>query len=108
MLNILLTIHAIITLALVGIILIQRSSADGLAGIGGGGGNFMSGRATANILTKTTAILATLFIANSLFLAVMFNQREETRSIVDDIVADELSAPTPAVPAPAPVAPIAE
>ncbi len=69
---VLLTIHLFVTLALIGVVLIQRSEGGGL-GIGSsqGMGSFMSGRGTANLLTRTTAILATMFMALSLTLALM-------------------------------------
>jgi preprotein translocase subunit SecG len=72
MTTVLLIIHLFITLALIGVVLIQRSEGGGL-GIGSsqGMGAFMSGRGTANLLTRTTAILATLFMALSLTLALM-------------------------------------
>ena len=55
---------------LIGIILIQRSDSDGFGtGTGGGGNQFMTGRGSANLLTRTTAILATAFIILSLILA---------------------------------------
>ena len=57
--TVLIVIHLMIVLALVGVVLIQRSEGGGL-GIGGGSG-FMSARGTANALTRTTAILAALF-----------------------------------------------
>ena len=58
--------------ALIGIVLIQRSEGGGL-GIGSsqGMGSLMGGRGTANLLTRTTAILGTLFFALSLSLALM-------------------------------------
>ena len=46
-----------IAVALVGLVLVQRSE-GGALGIGGGGGGFMSGRGAANLLTRMTAILA--------------------------------------------------
>jgi preprotein translocase subunit SecG len=72
MTTVLLIIHLFVTLALIGVVLIQRSEGGGL-GIGSsqGMGSFMSGRGTANLLTRTTAILATLFMALSLTLALM-------------------------------------
>jgi preprotein translocase subunit SecG len=72
MTTVLLIIHLFITLALIGVVLIQRSEGGGL-GIGSsqGMGAFMSGRGTANLLTRTTAILATLFMVLSLTLALM-------------------------------------
>ncbi|HTW71201.1 MAG TPA: preprotein translocase subunit SecG [Acetobacteraceae bacterium] len=72
MTTILLIINLFVTIALIGVVLIQRSEGGGL-GIGGsqGMGAFMSGRGTANLLTRTTAILATIFMALSLALALM-------------------------------------
>lgn len=85
MTTVLLVIHVIITVSLVGTILLQKSGADGLAGMGGGGGNFMSGRGAANLLTKTTAILATLFIINSLVLGIIANRSEKPTSVIERI-----------------------
>jgi preprotein translocase subunit SecG len=72
MTTVLLIIHLFVTLALIGVVLIQRSEGGGL-GIGSsqGMGAFMSGRGTANLLTRTTAILATLFMVLSLVLALL-------------------------------------
>ena len=72
MATVLLVIELFVTLALIGIVLIQRSEGGGL-GIGGsqGMGSFMSGRGTANLLTRTTAILAAIFMALALALALM-------------------------------------
>ena len=68
----LLVLHVFVTLALIAIVLIQRSEGGGL-GIGAtqGMGSFMSGRGTANLLTRGTSILAALFMALSLLLAVL-------------------------------------
>jgi preprotein translocase subunit SecG len=65
-------LHLFVTLAMIGVVLIQRSEGGGL-GIGStqGMGAFMSGRGTANLLTRTTAILASLFFALSLGLALL-------------------------------------
>jgi preprotein translocase subunit SecG len=72
MTTVLLIVHLFVTLALIGVVLIQRSEGGGL-GIGSsqGMGAFMSGRGTANLLTRTTAILATAFMALSLTLALL-------------------------------------
>ena len=70
MTTIILIVHLLIALALVGVILLQRSE-GGALGIGGGGfGGLMTGRASANLLTRTTAVLAAGFIATSLLLAI--------------------------------------
>lgn len=82
--QVLLVIHVIIAIALVGMVLIQRSETDGFGLGSGSGSNLLSGRSTANLLTRTTAILATLFIVNSLALSIMASNRSST-SIVDAI-----------------------
>lgn len=85
--TVVLVIHLLIALALVGVILLQRSEGGGL-GMGGGGGGmggFMTGRETANLLTRTTAILATAFIATSLILAIMANEGADQGSILDQL-----------------------
>ena len=107
MTTILLIIHLLIALALVGVILLQRSE-GGALGIGGGGGGgaggglggFMSGRASANLLTRTTAFLAVGFIATSLTLAILAGNARTTTSITDVPPAQtEPAVPsTPAVP----------
>ena len=60
--TIVIVIHLMIVLALVGVVLLQRSEGGGL-GIGGGSG-FMTARGAANALTRATAILAAAFFAH--------------------------------------------
>ena len=67
---VLLTFHTLIVLGLIGVVLLQRSDGAALGMGGGGSGGFMSGRGAANALTRTTSILAALFFATSLILAV--------------------------------------
>lgn len=69
MTTVLLVIHVMIALALIAVVLLQRSE-GGALGIGGGGG-FMTGRSAGNALTKTTAVLAAAFVATSLTLTIM-------------------------------------
>lgn len=98
MYTILLVVHVIITLAMIAIILLQRSSTDGLGGMGGGaGGGFMTTRGQANLLTRTTAILATVFIVNSMALSWLTQQDAPSRSIADKIIeqSEELEVPAP-------------
>lgn len=90
--HILLVIHVIIATSLIGVVLIQRSDTDGFGLGSGSGGNFMTGRATASLLTRTTAILATLFIINSLALGILATRGGEG-SIVDTITAEEKAKP---------------
>src|SRR6185312_11314227 len=111
MTTVLLIIHLFVTLALIVVVLIQRSEGGGL-GIGSsqGMGSFMSGRGTANLLTRTTAILATIFMALSLVLALLSRGTSVSTSILDTpppVSAPARPAPTPGAPAPttAPAAP---
>ncbi|NTZ60155.1 preprotein translocase subunit SecG [Agrobacterium tumefaciens] len=107
--TVLIVIHLMIVLALVGVVLIQRSEGGGL-GIGGGSG-FMSARGTANALTRTTGILAALFFVTSLGLGLLTRYESRPTDILNRIPAtqgqgngilDTLGpAQTPATPAPA-------
>lgn len=65
-----LVVHAIVAAALVGVILMQRSEGGGLAG-GGNPAGLMSARGAADFLTRTTTVLATLFVALSILLAAI-------------------------------------
>ena len=103
---VLLIIHLFVTLALIGVVLIQRSEGGGL-GIGSsqGMGAFMSGRGTANLLTRTTAILATAFMVLSLALALL---NHGTTGVGGSLLANppaSAPAPTTQVPVPPPAAP---
>lgn len=113
MATVLLIIHLLIAIALVGVILLQKSEggALGIGGGGGGGGGFMSGRGQANLLTRTTAFLAAGFITTSLLLAILASRSSEPTSILDEggpapVGAPLSDAPTPSQ-APAPPAPVA-
>jgi len=81
--TVLIVIHLMIVLALVGVVLIQRSEGGGL-GIGGGSG-FMSARGTANALTRTTAILAALFFITSLALGILARYDSQPTDILNRI-----------------------
>ena len=113
MTTVLLVIHLLIAAAMVGVILIQRSEGGALGGLGGGTmGGMMTARGTANLLTRTTAILAACFIATSLVLAILAGHEKRGGSILDRPAAAPAEAPAavPAAPAPPaePAAPIAQ
>lgn len=81
MLNVIIVIHLLLALAMVGVILLQRSE-GGALGIGGGGG-MMTSRAAGNLLTRMTAILATGFFITSLTLALLANSHGRQGSLMD-------------------------
>jgi preprotein translocase subunit SecG len=101
--TVLLIIHLFVTLALIGVVLIQRSEGGGL-GIGSsqGMGSFMSGRGTANLLTRATAVLATVFMALSLTLALM---NRGTSGVGGSLLENPPPATAPAPAGTAPVTP---
>ena len=116
MIVLLYVIHLLIALALIGVIMLQKSE-GGALGMGGGGmSGFMTGRSTANLLTRTTTFLAIAFFVTSVGLVMLSNARTGPRSIVDEGGPSPLipapgtptpASPAPAAPAPAPTTPAA-
>jgi preprotein translocase subunit SecG len=112
-----LVIHLMLALAIIGLVLIQRSEGGGL-GIGGGGmGQFASVRATANILTKATAVCAIGFFITSLLLAYLAGTHTRKEGILEtyggDVpanvqVEDKGGKPEDVTPPKPPSAPISE
>lgn len=103
---VLLVIHVLIAIALVAVILLQRSE-GGALGIGSGPGGLMSARGAGNVLTRMTAILATAFFATSILLTVIQSAAGPETSIIEQIEsrpaapeeAPESEPEEPAVPA---------
>ena len=102
MTTVLLVIHLLIAIALVILVLLQPSEGGGLGiggGSGGGGGaglqGFLTGRGTANALTRTTAVLAAAFMVTSILLTIFASTGGETDSILDQVPESEQTAPTP-------------
>ncbi|MEN2784829.1 preprotein translocase subunit SecG [Sphingomonas qilianensis] len=93
MFTFLLVIHAIIAAALVAVILMQKSEGGGL-GTGGSPSGLMSARGAADFLTRSTAVLASVFVALSIVLAVLAANRQT-------VTIDPTLARKPAVAAPA-------
>jgi len=111
--TILLVAMILISVALAGVILIQRSE-GGALGMGGGPSGFMSASGAGNLLTKTTWVLAALFFAFAVALTIVGNMSRANQSIVDPDAVGALAAPPagaqqqqqPQAPAPAgPAAP---
>jgi preprotein translocase subunit SecG len=103
--QVLLVIHLLIALALVGVILLQKSDGGALGGLGGGMsgggasfGGLFTARGGANFLTRTTAILAASFIATSLLLAILATGDDEGSSVLEGIPAEQPTAPRPEAP----------
>lgn len=120
MVIILFLVHVLIAIALIGVIMLQKSE-GGALGMGGGGmSGFMTGRSTANLLTRTTAILGAAFFVSSILLVLLTQTTGGPRSIIDQggpvptapLMPNLPAAPgapgAPAIPAPSgPSAPLA-
>jgi len=118
MTTVVIVVHLMVVLAMIGLVLLQRSE-GGALGIGGGSGAFMTGRSAANVLTRATAILAALFFVTSLGLTIMASYGRAPGSILDGAapapggnvleqlqrMQGEQAAPPPATGIPAPAAP---
>lgn len=91
--NILLFIHIVIALLLIAVILLQRTSSDGLTSIGssvGGGMGIVTARSATNFLTKTTVILAAIFLINSIILANLSTKKNTSiENKIDQIESKE-------------------
>jgi len=88
--TVLIVIHLIIVVALVGVVLLQRSE-GGALGIGGGSGGMMSARGAADALTRTTGILAAAFFATSMGLGILARYEAQPTDVLDRI---EQTAPS--------------
>jgi preprotein translocase subunit SecG len=99
MFTVVVVIHLLLAVALVAVILLQKSE-GGALGIGGGGGmsGFMTGRSTANLLTRTTAVLTAGFFGTSIALAMIAAHGRASVSVIDQPVTTQPAPLTPATP----------
>jgi preprotein translocase subunit SecG len=98
MFKFLLVVHALISASLVGIILMQRSEGGGLAG-GGSPTGMLSARGAGDFLTRTTAILAVIFITLSIAIAAVASINRGPRELDESLKRAPVSAPAlPTVP----------
>jgi len=117
MTTVVIVIHLMLAVALIGVVLLQKSEGGGLGMGGGGMSGFMTGRSTANLLTRTTAVLAAGFFITSMALAYLAGNRQPAIDTLLTRPAPSQSqqpaqapanAPaTPGQPAPAPAQPAA-
>ena len=81
--TVIIVIHLMVIVALIAVVLLQRSE-GGALGIGGGN-SFMSARGQGNLLTKTTAVLAAAFFATSIALTVLARMSSTPGSVLDTV-----------------------
>jgi preprotein translocase subunit SecG len=95
--TVVIVIHLMIVAAMIATVLLQKSEGGGL-GVGGGAG-FMSSRGTANLLTRTTAVLAVGFFLTSLFLSWYASYDRKPSSIINPTSQSQPAGPaTPVSP----------
>jgi preprotein translocase subunit SecG len=96
--SVLLVIHLMVAILLVVLILMQRNSGNALSGLGGGNGadSFLSARGKGNLLTRTTAILATIFFITSISLTLYYKGETRSNESITDVA--PLAQTAPAVP----------
>ena len=82
--NIILTLNIILAILLVVIILLQKSE-GGALGIGASQDSFISSRSAGGVLTKLTAIIATLFIITSVSLTIMSKEEFSSSSVLEKV-----------------------
>ena len=102
--TIILVVHVLIGAGIVGLVLLQRGKgADAGAAFGAGAsGTVFGAKGSANFLSRSTAVLATLFFCTSLGLAYLGTQRQGPASLLDEVVpAQVVPLPVPAADAPA-------
>ncbi|HET9694884.1 MAG TPA: preprotein translocase subunit SecG [Steroidobacteraceae bacterium] len=89
--------HVLLAVAIVGLVLLQRGKgADAGAGFGAGAsGTVFGSRGSASFLSRTTAVLATLFFLTSLGLSYLFSQQKQPTSVFDTL---QQEAPAPVAP----------
>lgn len=102
MATVLLIVHLMIAAGLVGVVLMQKSEGGALGMGGGGGGGFMTGRGTANFLTRVTAGLAIAFFTTSILLTIVSGRGAEAgRSLLDGPAPAGQTTPAPGTTPPA-------
>ena len=98
--SVLIVIHILIVVALIAVVLLQRSE-GGALGTGGGTGSFMTGRGQANALSRATAILGALFFATALLMSILSSWSRAPHSILNGSAGPApagQTAPTPISP----------
>jgi preprotein translocase subunit SecG len=98
MLSVVIAIHLMLVLAMIGVVLLQKSEGGGLVSSTSG---FMTGRGTANVLTRTTALLAAGFFITSLALSLLAAHSREPVSLIPGGAPAQQQAPAPGAPPPA-------
>ena len=94
--NFILILNITLAILLIGVILLQKSE-GGALGLGVSQDNFISSRSAGSFLTKTTAILAALFIITSISLTIVSKEEFSSTSVLEK-VEEEKDSSEPQIP----------
>ena len=89
--NFILIINIILAILLIGSVLLQKSE-GGALGLGASQESFISSRSAGSFLTKSTAIIATLFIITSISLTIISKENLPTKSVLESVQEEETSS----------------
>ena len=105
--TILLALHVLVAIALIAFILLQqgRGATTGASFGGGASGTVFGARGSASFLSRTTSVLATVFLANCLVLAFLAAHQKQPLSLIDRLASTPAAAAPPAATTPAPETP---
>ena len=95
--NFILILNIILAILLIGVILLQRSE-GGALGLGVSQDNFISSRSAGSFLTKTTAIIAALFIITSISLTIISKEEFSSTSVLETLEKEEKDSSEPQIP----------
>ena len=95
--NLILIFNIILAILLIIVILLQKSE-GGALGLGVSQDSFVSSRSATNFLTKTTAIIATLFIITSVLLTIVSKDSTPTSSVLEKKIDEDIEAEEPQIP----------
>ena len=88
--NLVLIINIILAVLLIGSVLLQKSE-GGALGLGASQESFISSRSAGSFLTKSTAIIATLFIITSISLTILSKENLPTKSVLESVEEEQTS-----------------
>jgi preprotein translocase subunit SecG len=89
--NLVLILNIILAILLIGSVLLQKSE-GGALGLGASQDSFISSRSAGSFLTKSTAIIATLFIITSISLTIMSKENLPTKSVLESVEEQKTSS----------------
>lgn len=93
LLNILLALEIVVSIALGGVVLLQRSE-GGALGMGGGPSGFMTARGAGDLLTRITWILAAIFFSLALAMTILSGRERGSSSVLDRLKVDAINPAT--------------